>query len=275
MNHRKKLDHSGSFKLVLSEEHHTFIEKVYFLYSLFLIMVLEVWIFHKLFSWVSINFNELYLLLCMTWLVIKLLVIYKMEDSFKNKMYLPPEVSSWQLNIIPLFLCLLNSCINVVYLFYFPVNSRDSFILMIYSKIVVACLSVLYICFLGCRLKKIIGVNYNPAVNTMNSETIGFGDIILVKRDDTIYTIDEKVETLDFGYKNDVLLLQDSSCNRIPLLSIRAILLVNGLDFNKVLIPDTVNKRFIVKDLIGCTNWEDRSTRTNAEIIRVLNANFI
>lgn len=83
------------------------------------------------------------------------------------------------------------------------------------------------------------------------------------------------METLDFGYKNEILLLQDYSCDKVPLSSIRAIILTNGLDFNKVLVPDVANRTFIVKNLVGCSGWEDRSYRTDTEVLRVLDANFI
>lgn len=275
MNHRKRLDKSGSFKLLLIEEHHVFVERLYFLYSLFLIMLLEVWLFHTLFSWLFSNFHEIYLISCLLWLAVELLIVYRMEDSFHNKIYLPSGISSWRLNVIPLFLCVVNSCSNVVYLFVFSVGIRNSFISMIYLKIVIFCLSVLYICFLGLQLKKIVSVDYNPAKNTKNLCSIGFGDIILVKRGNTVYVVDEKVETLDFGYKNEILLLQDYSCDKVPLSSIRAIILTNGLDFNKVLVPDVANRTFIVKNLVGCSGWEDRSYRTDTEVLRVLDANFI
>ncbi len=118
-------------------------------------------------------------------------------------------------------------------------------------------------------------MDYNPAVNTINLKTIGFGDIILVKRNHTVHVVDEKVETLDFGYKNEILLLQDYSCDKVPLANVRAIILANGVDFNKVLVPDVTNRTFIVKNLIGCSGWEDRSYRTDTEVLRVLDANFI
>lgn len=275
MNHRKRLDKSGSFKLLLIEGHHVFVERIYFLYSLFLIMILEVWLFHTLFSWIFSNFYEIYLISCLLWLAVELLIIYRMENSFHNKMYLSSGISSWRLNVIPLFLCVVNSSSNVIYLFVFSVGIRNSFISIIYLKIIIFCLSGLYICFLGLRLKKIIGVDYNPAVNTINLKTIGFGDIILVKRNHTVHVVDEKVETLDFGYKNEILLLQDYSCDKVPLANVRAIILANGVDFNKVLVPDVTNRTFIVKNLIGCSGWEDRSYRTDTEVLRVLDANFI
>jgi len=80
---------------------------------------------------------------------------------------------------------------------------------------------------------------------------------------------------LEFGYRNDVLLLRDYSCSPEPLETVRAILLTNGSDFNKALIPDTANRSFIVKNLVECNGWKDRSKRTDVEVLRVLKSNFI
>lgn len=147
-----------------------------FLYSLFLVMFLEIWLFHTLFSWTFSNFHEVYPISCLLWLAMKLLIIYGMETSFGNKVYSRPEISSWRLNVVPSILCVANSCANVVYLFIFPVGIRDSFVAFVCLKIVIFCFSVLYICLLDLRLRKIIDVNYNPAVNTMNLGTIGCED---------------------------------------------------------------------------------------------------
>ena len=152
-------------------------------------------------------------------------------------------------------------------------NSLAIYLLLL-SKFMIFSIFCAYVIIRQIGMKKIVRFTYEPKENCDLLGVIGFGDIIIVSVDGTVHVLDETKETIEFGYRNEVLLLRDVGFQVIPLDKLRAILLINGRDFNKAVIPAKGNT-FTVKDLSGCSQFSDHSLRTDAEILRVLNSNSI
>lgn len=274
MNHRTRLDKRANFTLCLFEEHRVYSEKIHFLLTLFLLSILEFfildWLHGVIVRWLALRWVFLIL-----WLAIELIVVFGMESLFKRWVMLPLQdrANHWKINFIPLLLCMMNSCVNIAYLFF--IEFSESFIIFVELRIIIFAFACLYVCSILLRLKKIVKVDYNPTSSNRNQYSIGFGDIIIVKRDGTVHVLDEAVESLDIGYENEILLVQDYSYEEIPMSELKCILFVNGRDFNKAVIPDLTTRSFKVKDLFGCSTWSDYSVRTDSEILRVLGLNSV
>ena len=203
-----------------------------------------------------------------------MMYVYVNEKGYADRLLWQEQDRKLHLwiNAVPLLLSILDVCSTVIYLW--VIKDSLAIYLLLLSKLMIFCTFCAYVIIRQIGMKKIVRFTYEPKENCDLPGVIGFGDIIIVSADGTVHVLDETKETIEFGYRNEVLLLRDVGFQVIPLDKLRAILLINGRDFNKAVIP--VNgSTFTVKDLSGYSQFSDYSLRTDTEILRFLSGNSI
>lgn len=278
MNHRKDLSNVDGKRFCLYKQNHVIVERVHSAISLILIILLEIMFMPKCCEqvWNSIGFR-IYWVLAVGWIAAELVIVGGLEYRFRQKVSIHSrfKISTVRLNCICFLLSVINCLTNILFIFLYPLTISMSEFTEIYllTKIILIAASICYSCFLVVLRKSYFSCLYSTYNKSRFKECITAIDIAVVCNDGEVIIPDVSKQTLDLGFGNDVLLIEDQEVTIIALDRMRAVIFANGEDFNKAVVPNGTD--FVVKDLINFANLKKGSAKTDADVLELLNVNSI